>query len=135
MHKLNERRTDLSVARIKKVSSQANTKPNNCLRTIDQLSHDIVSDWVSDNSIQVRPSEKAALKALIARQVLQYIAADTKRSPDLSPDFHFERGRLACIEAIANLNEEPFIGFICKQRALNACVQTPDEVEADVKES
>jgi len=125
LQKTNERRVDPELAPLKAVSGT--DKPNGCLRTIDQLSHDIVSTWVSDNSIQVRPSEKSALKALIAQQVLRYIAADTKRVTDPSPEFHFERGRLACIEAIANINEEPFIGFICKQRALNACVQTPDD--------
>lgn len=126
MHKRNECGVDPKLTQFAVETDRRSEKHDDCLRTIDQLAHGIVSTWVADNSIEVRPSEKAALKSLIAEQVLQYIAADTKRAIDPSPEYHFERGRLACIELISEINEEPFVGFICKQRALNACVQMPE---------
>jgi len=88
---------------------------------VEQLSHYIVSTWVSDCRVSLRPSIKSALKNLIAKSFPDYMGDDGYQNLEDFIALIREQERKACIEAIGNLKEEPFSGFVSKQQALNAC--------------
>ena len=85
---------------------------------VEQLSHYIVSTWVSDCRVSLRPSIKSALKNLIAKSFPDYMGDDGYQNLEDFIALIREQERKACIEAIGNLKEEPFSGFVSKQQAL-----------------
>ena len=88
---------------------------------VEQLSHYIVSTWVSECRVSLRPSIKSALKNLLAKSFPDYMEHDGYQHLEGFIALVSEQERKACVEAIYNLKEEPFSGFVSKQQALNAC--------------
>ena len=101
---------------------------------VERLSHKIVSDWVEETNLSLRPSDKAALKKMMCTQIPNFIEDNHAYLCERYLDTVRFSVRNACIDAISKL-EEPISGLINKQLTLNVCTYAHAAHDEDDSES
>jgi len=86
--------------------------------SIDQLSHDVVAEWIESEKISLRPAQQLSLKNAIANSVPAFLETHEDLAMDQFAQTVKEEERKACLDIVAAM-EEPFPGFVSKQRLMN----------------